>query len=57
MFPFWFGLCPHSRFFRLVPAELLLCCLVPATPNTLLCPFATNVEGLFCLFVLLLLQH
>lgn len=54
MFPFWLGLCPHSRFFRLVPAELLLCCLVPATP---ICPFATNVEGLFCLFVLLLLQH
>lgn len=45
-----------SRFFRLVLAEILLCCQVPAIPNTpsLVCSFAKNNEkkkkgGVFCL--------
>lgn len=54
IFLFCFVLHLHSVFFRLVPAEILLCCEVPAIPNmqSLVCSFAAKVEG--GLFVLLL---
>lgn len=50
---FCFGLHLHSSFFRLVPAEILLCCCVSAILRTQR-SFATDVEGFL---VVLLVQH